>query len=46
MDRSMSFEMALEFVQKLNEYKKNKKQTNKQKKRENQNVGKILSVQL
>ena len=42
MDRSMSVEMALEFVQKLNEYKK--KQTNKQKKRENQNVGKILSV--
>ena len=39
----MSVEMALEFVQKLNEYKK-KKQTNKQKKRENQNVGKILSV--
>ena len=42
----MSVEMALEFVQKLNEYKKKNKQTNKQKKRENQNVGKILSVQL
>ena len=41
----MSVEMALEFVQKLNEYKK-KQKTNKQKKRENQNVGKILSVQL
>ena len=40
----MSVEMALEFVQKLNEYKKTNKQTNKQKKRENQNVGKILSV--
>ena len=42
----MSVEMALEFVQKLNEYKKKNKQTNKQKKGENQNVGKILSVQL
>ena len=40
----MSVEMALEFVQKLNEH--TKKKTNKQKKRENQNVGKILSVQL
>ena len=30
MDRSMSVEMALEFVQKLNEYKKKKnKQTKK-----------------
>ena len=41
----MSVEMALEFVQKTKWIQK-KQKTNKQKKRENQNVGKILSVQL